>query len=47
MIYIRIFHFLLGCGSYNYHNYVNNLAAHHLLQEEQDIFLFIDCKRSS
>src|SRR6218665_741270 len=26
MIYIRMFHFLLGYCSYNYHNYVNNLA---------------------
>src|SRR6218665_90234 len=25
-IYIRISHFLLGYCSYNYHNYVNNLA---------------------
>ena len=32
-IYIRAFHFLLGYCTYNYHNYVNNLAAHHLLQE--------------
>jgi len=33
MIYIRIFHFLLGYCSYNYYNYVNNLAVHPLLQE--------------
>ena len=26
MIYIRIFHFLLGYYSYNYQNYVNNIA---------------------
>jgi len=26
MIYIRIFHFLLGQCSYNYHNYVNDPA---------------------
>src|SRR6218665_242411 len=26
MIYIRIFHFLLGYYSYNCHNYVNNLV---------------------
>jgi len=33
MIYIRILHFLLDYCSYNYYNYVNNVAAHHLLQE--------------
>jgi len=26
MIYIRIFHYILGYYSYNCHNYVNNLA---------------------